>query len=329
MKMDRHLRQVVGYGVLATIGLALAAWVWQTEDAQEVRTGSVAFADCSESNLKAVALEVGVRRVAISFMDERASVSLTRRVAVTIPGKATETQTLVMAASQSARRLRTRYAPAMASRNLGKVTAARLKTLGLTDSKEALVITCGPKVSRFSVGTTSYGGAGRYVQNQGDKQTWLVDPTLISDVRLADSRFVERRIVATAQRKLAEAKISAQGREVTLVQRNRTSQGQWVNKATPNRRDELYGNWIAKLLRLRAVTWLAGKPGEDGAPATDIRTVVSVKFDGRAPIVLSRGVGASGKPAFWAKSPASGGWVTVSASLAGQLAADVGAVVEK
>ncbi len=343
--MDTELRSLALYASLGLVGLAIAAWAWLGDDRLEIRVGAVAFARCDEDDLKAVALEVGARKVALTFAGDRATVSLTRRMsrALLPPSAVTQTETLTMAGNTQALRLRSRFAPAMAKRALGAVTPLRLKVLGLKNATEVLRIQCGSATQRFVVGTTSYGGGGRYVQNQSDGTVWLVDPTLISDVRLADSRFVERRLVSHPPTRLERAEVNALGRTRMLLHRNHRSlkQSEWVDAAAPTQRNERYGNWLAKLLQLRAISWLSGTPLQARTPVTrqlvvNVRPVVTVTFSGERAerVELWRGEDAlSGKGKqeatvhYWARSGATGGWVSVSRGLGQQLAEDVATLV--
>lgn len=349
--MGNDVRQVVWSGGLALLGLGLAAWAWKGDAKLEVSAGKVPFVACGSGELEELALVAGARRVSVRFTADTARVALTRPVAHAprLPGGVTPTETLEMAANARVARLRERYEPALAKRALGVVTPSRLPALGLSGpgrSREQLTITCGGQTQRFQVGTASYGGGGRYVQAlpPGEPMApmdgaaagglvWLVDPTLISDVRLADSRYVERRLVAASRTALASAEVRAYGkvRRLTHLNRRVLKDAEWVDAATPKQRNELYGNWLAKVLRLRAISWLAKgtRPGQDQRPAVQARPVMQARFAGdvTVSVALMRGTDAKGQALFWARSESTGGWVTVSRTLGQQIVDDLATVV--
>ncbi len=234
-----------------------------------------------------------------------------------------------------------RLLPLRAVRSLGEVEADLLEQIGLKEPEERLTIACGGKTRRFVLGGSAYGSGDRYLRAEDGGPVHLLRSALVNDLRAAEARLMQRALHRFEPKEVARLVVRAGGAERTLLHRNRLEPklAEWVDAAQPDRRNELFGNWLLRVEKLRAVRYLP--PGvspdaeQDGAGAAgSLEPVVSLRYldeDGEQLgflEVVRRPPGKEGaRPDYFARSEATGGaWVELTRSVAEQVAEDAAAV---
>jgi hypothetical protein len=322
-------------GAFAALALALAAAVWQGGPAREARPGEVVALDCAVGQLQAIAVRGARKQVEIDFGGDGGWIRVTSPrpaplsfgvtpTAAPAPDAATPTETRELAASERLERLAEAWAPLRAQRGLGVLPAERLGPLGLgADAKEPerVEVRCAGQAARaFVVGGLAYGGAGRYVRDEASGEVYLLGDAALADARLADLRFAQRDLHAFALRDVAQVEVSAGAARATLLhlRREQTAGDAWARAAAPERSDEMIGNWLASLLRLRVVEQLGRgvEPGQERTPPQPSEVVARLRWElpdrkEREASLELRRVGQGKDAAFYARSEATRGWVTL------------------
>jgi hypothetical protein len=328
------MRSVLVHGVLALLGLAAAFWVWNEGDRTARAAESVTLFACSDGELASVQLKTEKKAVSVAF--DRKNGTIGGWITVSIPNEATPTAPSVdrFAASDKVQRVVERIAPLVAERSLGDVNAEKLKALGLTETQDSIAVTCGGETRTFEIGAKTYGGRTRYTRGTKGGPVHLIANGLINDLEMAEHRFMQRDLVRFRLAEIDEVKVSGKAGTKTLLHRNRRDHTKqlWVAAEAPEQRNELYGNWLSKVLRLRALDYLekGAEPGAGAGRTLVPEQIARLAFSGdkKDTIELVRIPGA--KPndhKYYARSTATGAWVTVPKSLADQVAEDVPTVL--
>ncbi|MBI2896211.1 MAG: DUF4340 domain-containing protein [Deltaproteobacteria bacterium] len=229
-------------------------------------------------------------------------------------------------------------APFRAKRSFGTLPRATLGEFELVEPRGTFTLRARGKTYTLKVGGTPFGSSDAYVQDARSGRVYLVAASVVRDLEFAESRFMQRELVRAETKEIAKVKIEAAGRSKTLVQQNRAASGtrageggpSWTAEATPRTRNELYDNWMRRLLGLRAIEYLA--PGEEPhaeGVSTPAVPVVEVEcFGDRESLGTIRIVKLEGDPdAYYARSDATRGWVKLSGTLAEQVERDIEAVL--
>lgn len=329
------MRSVWIHGVLAAIGLAMAAWVWSAGDAVDRPAEAVTLLPCSSADLSRVVLTTKKKTVSVSLEDINGDKG--GWITVNTPNATTPTISDVdrFAASAKISRVVEKLTPLSAERTLGTVEGAKRGDLGLVESEDSLEVTCAGETRKWTLGNKTYGGRTRYIAAKEGAEVHLLANGLISDLEMAEFRFMQRDLVRFGLTDIDEATVTASGSKKVLHHRNRLdrTKAMWVAADEPTRKNELYGNWLGKVFRLRALDYLppGQAPGGASKGKTVIpRVVVELAFKGDRSDRLKLVTVAGDKPGeeqFYAKSGATRGWVKVPKSLAAQVAADVAAVL--
>lgn len=165
-----------------------------------------------------------------------------------------------------------------ALRTLGKVDATKLKTFGLKDSKRKLVLTMGKTNRIFIIGDKTHGNMDYYVQDTQDERVYVIKPKQMQNLKYAEYRLIDRRLYDFKTDEIDTvkimAKVAGEDKSQSLTQHNRRkSRAAFWSLTGSNKREELYTNWMTKLLRLRVSDYL--QPGID---AKDLLLVMKADF---------------------------------------------------
>lgn len=328
------MRSVMVHGLLAVLGLASAFWVWNAGDKTVRAAESVTLFACDDGELASLELKTEKKDVAIAFASNAGTIG--GWITVSTPNESTPTAPTVdrFAASDKVKRVVERVAPLVAERSLGDVTDDKLKDLGLAETKQQLAVTCGGETRTYKLGNKTYGGRTRYAQGDKGGPVHLIANGLINDLEMAEFRFMQRDLVRFRLDAIDEVKVVGAAGTKTLLQRNRRDRNKrlWVASDAPETRNELFGNWLSKVLRMRALDYLdkGVEPGTDSDRTMVPEQVVKLSFKGdkRDTLELVRINGsAPNEHKYYARSDATGAWVTVPKSLAEQVAEDVPTVL--
>jgi hypothetical protein len=228
-----------------------------------------------------------------------------------------------------------RVAPFTALRSLGEVPEDSLEDIGLKDIKTHLRVECGRRSVEFEVGGSAYGSGERYIRKKGEKTVYLVDEAVVTELERAQQRMMQRELHRFETTEITGLTVKAFDRERNLLQRDRheARTAQWVDADDPEQLNELYGNWLTRVERLRAQQYLAldAEPGSDMENVTvAAEPVVVIEYRGDGDAELGRlelvKVPAE-QPEYYARTETTRAWVKVVRSLAQQVEDDVRPVV--
>jgi hypothetical protein len=225
-----------------------------------------------------------------------------------------------------------KLAPLRAKRSFGRVRAGTLEEFELDHPRGTITLRVRGKTHTLEVGGTPFGSSDAYVRDKQSGRVYLVAAGTVRDIEFAESRFMQRDLIGAEAKDLTKVVVAVGERKRTLVQRT-AGEGQtnWTDEAHPEQRNEMYDNWMRRTLGLRAIEYLA--PDEEphatsGSAAT--ATVFTIEYFtasgslGRAEI---RKVDAD-DPEYFARTGATRGWVTLSASLLEQVERDLDSLVQ-
>ncbi len=231
-----------------------------------------------------------------------------------------------------------RLLPFRAVRSLGTVEEALLEEIGLKEPAERLVLRCGGKERSFALGGTAYGTGDRYLREVEGGPVHLLRAALVTDLRGAEARLMQRDLHRFEPTEVERLTVRFGEAERTLWHRNRLDpkRAEWVDASEPDRRNELFGNWLLRVGKLRALAYLppGQAPGASETPPRRPRPVLTLRYldeDGEAlgflEMVRLAAAEPGGRPDYYARSEASGGaWVELARSLAEQVLEDAPAV---
>lgn len=232
----------------------------------------------------------------------------------------------VFTGGRSADRLVEELAPLYAYRVLTQVPEEKMEALGVGQGAASLELVRGGRTWRFAVGGTTWGAERRYLRPEGTQEVWVVDGGPFRLLEKADATLPERELVGLERRDLARVRVAADGRRVEIVQHHRDDRrsAYWARSDTPDRKSELFENWINKVYRLRAEDYVAEARRPEG-----LEPVVSLEFDGdaaRVPVEILRAT-KDGQTTWYARSGQTRALVRLRPATAGEVAADVAAVL--
>jgi hypothetical protein len=228
-----------------------------------------------------------------------------------------------------------RLAPLTAARSLGVLPKDKLAGFGFATVGTWLTIDCGGKTTRLEVGERTYGTGQRYVRDTQTKVAYLVDDGVVGDFQSAQFKFLQQNMHELALAEVEEIVVEAKGTQKKLLHRDRklAERAVWVDASAPTQRNELYGNWLARVERLRVRDYLAqgAEPGSDlvGAGA-QVTPVLSVRYvvEGRPKATLDMvRVESGNQTRYYARSDTTVVWVSLFDSTAKEIEQDVGLVV--
>jgi hypothetical protein len=314
--------------------------VW-TDDAPERADGEVTVLACADGT---------VERVELRGADQDVTLTVERdgqgRVAwiETVPrrpepergetGDAQPEPQRFVGASSAVDEWLAQLAPLRARRSLGALTEADLDEVGLRQPEATLRVRCAGRETTFELGARAYGSGDRYLRSVGGGPVFLVGAERVAPIEAAEQRLMERALHAFEGRDIVSLRLDAFGRSRTLQQRNRLDarRAEWVDAASPERRDETLGNWLSRFPRLRVQRYLArgARPGSDLTASTAERErVLRLDFAGERGALgfLELERLGTADPAYYAKSESTRGWVRVPTSVAQQIEDDLRALL--
>lgn len=320
-------RSIATHAILAVGGLTLAYLVW-TDDRPEMGESEVTILECGPDALTRVELTGTEKDITLELeregRDRVAWITVTRRPEEGAPSS----ERFVGAAS--VRDWIRQVAPLRARRSLGELTPEQLGEVSLAEPEGRLVVHCGGPPTTFMLGGRSYGSGDRYVRAERGGPVYLVASDRLAPLESAEHRLMERALHTFEWRDVVGLSLRAYGQDKRLQQHNRLDpqRSEWVDAASPERRDETYGNWLSRFPRLRVQRYLdpGAEPGSelDGARAP-VERVMRVELEGERGglgfLELAR-VEAS-ESAYYARSETTRSWVRVPSSVAQQIEDDL------
>jgi len=330
------MRSVLAHAVLAVGGLVLAWLVWVTPE-EETTPGEVELVDCDPDDLRAVVLDVDRREVKLELRgegDERAWwVTVTRRPEVPEGQEQPAAEPTVdefVAGSVRLEEYLPKIAPLRALRSLGELDDETATEVKLGDEAGRFVYTCGERTTEYAIGATAFGSGDRYLREQDGNTAYLLAADAVRDLQSAEALLMQRELVAFEWPDVEALVLRADDREQKLLQRNRREpeRAEWVDADEPDRRNELFGNWLDRFTQLRVQDYLepGAQPGSDieGESATVVPVLTIEFLEPRdEPAGTVELVRVDAQPIrYYARSSATRAWVTVPRSIAQQVEDD-------
>ena len=260
------MKSVLAHAVLAIGGLALAYMVWTEEEGPAQSEDLVTVWECDASQVKHVHLSAKNRHVDFAVQgrgDDRSYWITTRREPEEGEGREE-----AFVGGEAAGEYLEQIAPLKALRSLGTPTDAQLEELELDDPEAQISIECGSKTREFAIGGSAYGSGDRYLRDPEGGQVFLVPAAVVRDLESAEFRLMQRDLHNFEMTEVEHLVVKGYDHQRRLLQRNRreTDRAEWVDAEQPDRRNELYGNWMTRLARLRVTSYLS----PDAAPGSDL-----------------------------------------------------------
>lgn len=323
---------VIAHAILAAGGLVLAYTVW-TDDGEEMAEGEVAIFECRPERLVKAELASDSEHKTTVMEPEQAAGETTVWFTVEQQPEEGEATREHFVGTEQAVEFLEKLAPLVATRSLGALDEAQLEEIELKEPKTRLTLKCGEREATFDVGGSSYGSGDRYVRRQGEGPVYLVASDRLQPLDQAPFRLMQRQVHTFESTEVASIKVEAHGESISLTQRNRLEpqRAEWVDTANPDRRNELYGNWLTLFTRLRVQKYLEGEPGSDlDGESAQPETVVKLQYlderdreIGRLELAVVR----TATPAYYVRSETTRNWVRITDSVASQIEEDSRQVV--
>lgn len=333
------LHRVAAHAILAVGGLVLAYLVW-TDDAPAAREGEVTIFECAPDAVHRIELTGEREDVRVELSRDRedhaddadaaddappAWITVTER-----PEEGEPTTARFVGSQEAIEAYLEKVAPLRARRSLGVLGDEELASVGLDAPEGQLVLACGGREARFSVGGRAYGRGDRYLREEDGGTVYLVASDRLAPLESAEHRLMQRQLHTFAWREVVSLTVRAFGADKTLRQRNRHDprRAEWVDAAAPDRRNELYGNWLSRYPRLRVQDYLGpdARPGADledaSRPAQRVLRLEMEGEDGRLGFAELQRVDAT-PPAYYARTETTRSWVRVPTSVARALEEDL------
>lgn len=328
------MRSLIIHGALALSGLIGAYNVWTSKHELEADLGDVTVMECRASALNYVKLEEKDHEVTVEMkkIDGRKVAWVTDKKT---PEKGKKT-TKSFAGNEALEDYFDKLAPLRALRSLGNVSKDALAGFELKKPTINLALTCGGKKHQFDFGATAYGSGDRYMRKKSGGAVYLVSADVLRDLQSAEFKLMQRDLHRFESKDVDTLKVEAGGKSVELKQLNRLDpkKAEWVNAKTPSKRNELYGNWLDRVGRLRAQNYL--KKGQSPGQDLDVKESIDVnnilKLDYLSKTGRSLGtteiakVTAGETAEYYARSESTHVWVKVPSSVGQQIEDDIPAL---
>ncbi|QQR90640.1 MAG: DUF4340 domain-containing protein [Myxococcales bacterium] len=326
------MKSVLVHATLAVIALLWAYQTWTHEEESEGPVSEVEIVDCDDSDLQEV-----------SFTSENTFAKLDVRgkgdkkflwIQSKNKTKNAPNQMQSFVGNEAADEFVNDITPLRAIRSLGTLSKKELKELGLKNSKDKLTLKCDGKTHTLMIGGSTFGSADRYAKFPKKNTVFLLKADLIRHLESAQTRLMQRNMQRFKFADVDEIVVKVDNKTRTLLHRDRRepAKAQWVDKANPTQRNELYGNWLKKVEALRAQRYLAPKQSPNdllkdkqvkAEPALILEFIAEGKSIGHFEMLQATAEVES----FYGKSDATRSWVELITSSAKQVTADARPVV--
>jgi uncharacterized protein DUF4340 len=251
------------------------------------------------------------------------------------PAEGEETTSKAFVGGKSADKLVEDLASPRAARALGKLSAERLKDLGLADAKDTLTVTLRGQRRAFKLGAKVYGGSERYALDPASGEGFVLEGSSLRDLETGESSLMQRDLHAFSTEEAKSLLISAGKRTREVVRLAGSDRAnEWADSATPDKKDEAVGNWMTKVGQLRALEYVSDEAvlqtpaGVPTAPEQVLR--LDLRGEGGKPLgflELHRVAGDKDKPDYLVRTETTRVLVKVSQHLGEELEQDLATVL--
>ncbi len=189
--------------------------------------------------------------------------------------------------------LRKRYSPLTALRQFDDLEAATIEEMGLTEPKAKLRLRQDTRELFLEIGEKAYGSSDTYVRVKDTSTVYLLDSKALGPLRSAQSRLLDRKLIAKEPVDFATARIqraSGGEAEAALQGRHDKENAFWSRPGEASEPDTVLDGFLKKLFQLRASSY----PNEDKQISdSEVEVLMTVALQGEdagAKIVLARKV---------------------------------------
>lgn len=323
-----NMKSVLAHLVLALGGLTLAYLVWTGEESAAA-PGEVTIFECDPDALDRVALTLGEREVTMELSREDGE-RLTWLTVTRTPEEGEPSTTRFVGSDDVAEFLE-QLAPLRATRALGTLDEQQREDVGLAEPEGELSLRCGDRSATFQIGARAYGNGDRYVQSESGA-AYLVGRDRLQPLESAEHQLMQRALHTFEWSEVERLTVSGWGAERTLLQRNRLDpqRAEWVDASAPDRRNELFGNWLQRYPRMRVQKYL----GPEETPGADLESsserpelLIRMEMRGEDGALGQLEMQRVGRAAYYARTGTTRSWVRVPASVAAGFIEDARAVL--
>lgn len=354
------MKAVLVHGILALFGLGFAYQTWTRPPDAEEAPGAVVVTECKEADLAALTLENATLRISVEPQRQKGDtlywITSQKKKKPEDPTKALDPNAdPAKDAAKEAREDETlkpkrflanaafkdylkQLAPLRAVQGLGVLPKEKLADFGFDKVETTLQLQCGAagKALELEAGAKTFGSGQRYIRDAKSKQAYLFSDELVSDLQSAQFKFMQNELHEFQPADVEEVTVEVRGTKKRLLHRDRklTDRAIWVDAGAPDKRNELYDNWVSRLSRLRAREFLATgtEPGSDlkeGAGELTPALRVDYKVEGKpnGTLELVKVQEGSAPARYYARTETTRGWVTVFDSAGKDVEQDAAMVV--
>ncbi len=150
-----------------------------------------------------------------------------------------------------------------AKRSFGQVGDDRMKEFGFDKPEGTLRVTVGGVEHALVIGAPTAGAATRYARDVDSKVVYVIDGSVVSDLKAGAPRLSERNQHEWKWNEPDAVTISGGGKSKRVVHAGTEGHRFWADANSADQNDETSGNWLMKVERLRPNTFLESMP--DGA----------------------------------------------------------------
>ena len=185
--------------------------------------------------------------------------------------------------SDVAGKLLDQFAPFRSPRAFGVLDAAKLKELGLDQSKKKLTVTAKGDTREYIVGQPIGGNGEAFLRDVRDGRIYLMPHGVLGDFT-ASTRLVDKKMHGFEQAEFETLRLTIDGKTRELLQTHRETPltTQLASPKTPDKTDQMAKNWHDMLWRSFPMEVLGkGETPKEGAPTPVLRVDY---FDGKKPL---------------------------------------------
>lgn len=300
---------------LAALGLVVAYTTWQREP--ERAPGEVVVIDVNKSDVQKVRLDEDKGKF-VELDKRKEGRDDEPRVWLKLSADAQrKTPEREVPGNEGAERLWEKFAPLRATRGLGVLSADKLKEVGLDAPKQKLTVTARGVTHVFDVGISPFGVSDPYVKNEQDGRVYVLGGGVLSDLKSASIRLVDRALHGFKPGDYDGITVTAGGktRELGVTPTENLFAAKVTSKKT-GKEDAMAKNWHDKIWRL-IVTDVLGK-GEKPANGTpEVGCKIEYTWRGKSKGFVEIGkltppqtqsTAQAPQPELWARSERTAGW---------------------
>ena len=216
-----------------------------------------------------------------------------------------------------------KLAPLHAFRVLGKLEEGRKAEFGFDSDQGTIGVTIAGESQSLRVGDSTPGGTDRYVSDVGSGQVYVIDGSVVRDLIGGDSRLLQRQLHAFSLEDVTRVKLHASDATAEYIRFEGKGEF-WSTLGSAYRKNETASNWMAKIQRLVASSYVEVPEPQavSGAPIFTLEYFVGTKKVGFVELRRIPGETA-GQFEFLARSETSRWYALVLRSIAEQVSADV------